>query len=117
MSNRRVLIVEDDSMVGMLLEDMLASLGHEVAGLVATLDQAIRAAAEIAFDFAVLDVNLGGERIYPLAEVLTRRGIPFVFATGYGSALDPQWRHAPVLHKPFELAELECAMSRALPPA
>src|SRR5215813_9745416 len=85
-SGRRVLIVEDEGMVAMLLEDMLADLGHEVVATAARLDRATQLVSEAAIDFAILDVNLNGQHTYSLADALKQRDIPFVFATGYGSA-------------------------------
>ena len=80
----RVLLVEDESMVALLLEDMLTELHHEVVGPVARLDKALEIAQWQALDVALLDVNLNGEEIYPVAEALAVREIPFVFVTGYG---------------------------------
>ena len=83
----RVLLVEDESMVALLLEDMLAELGHEVVGPVARLDKALEMAQRQALDVALLDVNLNGKEIYPVAEALAAREVPFVFVTGYGRGL------------------------------
>ncbi len=104
----RLLIVEDDAMVAMLLEDMISDLGHKVTGVAAEMDEAAQLAASAAFDLAILDVNLNGENTYALADALTARGIPFVFATGYGiSSLKPEWQNAPLLQKPFMMDDLE----------
>ena len=78
---RRVLIVEDEGMVAMLLEDMLTDLGHEVVATIGQMDGAAELVAEAAIDVAVLDVNLNGEHTYSLATVLKARGVPFIFAT------------------------------------
>ena len=83
-SGLRVLLVEDENLVALLLEDMLAELGHTVVGPVARLDKALETAQREAFDVAILDVNINGEDSYPIAEALAARGIPFVFSTGYG---------------------------------
>lgn len=108
---RQVLIVEDEGMVAMLLEDMLTDLGHEVVATVGEMDRAAELVAEAAIDVAVLDVNLNGEHTYSLATVLKSRGVPFIFATGYGSAgLDEEWRSAPVLQKPFQERDLKRVM-------
>ena len=105
---RRVLIVEDEGMVAMLLEDMLAELGHHVVATTGKIERAIQLVSENAIDFAVLDVNVNGEPSYSLASVLEKRGIPFAFATGYGSSgLEPQWRTTPALQKPFQMRDLE----------
>jgi CheY-like chemotaxis protein len=100
----RVLVVEDEALVSMLLEDMLADHGCEVAGAASRIGQALEMIADeaIVFDAAILDVNLGGEPIFPVAEALAAQGTPFVFATGYGAGgLPDSWRSRPTLQKPF----------------
>ena len=115
MSAKRILIVEDEGIVAMLAEDILVDLGHEVVGIVGTLAKAHAMLDNIAFDLAILDVNLNGEHTYALAERLKERGIPFVFATGYGrEGLEPKWRDAPVLGKPYQPAEMERLVNRLL---
>jgi CheY-like chemotaxis protein len=106
-SGLRVLLVEDENLVALLLEDMLAELGHTVVGPVARLDKALETAQREAFDVAILDVNINGEEAYPIAEVLASRGIPFVFSTGYGKkTLRAPYSDRP-LQKPFERHELQ----------
>lgn len=108
----RVLVIEDEAMVAMLLEAMLEDLGHTVAGSAAKVDDAMRLIAEAQADAAILDVNLHGKETYPLAEALKARGIPFVFATGYDSSgLREEWRGTKVLQKPFQVKELNEAVS------
>lgn len=108
----KVLIVEDEALVAMMIEDVVTDLGYEVAATVGRLAPALEEAEKVAADVAVIDVNLNGERTYPIAEVLQRRGIPFMFATGYGIAgVDEQWRSAPVLQKPFQPHELGAALN------
>jgi CheY-like chemotaxis protein len=104
----RVLLVEDEALVAMLIEDQLIELGFEVVGPAATASQAIALCEDEHLDGAVLDINLGGgQRSDPVAEWLTRQGIPFVFVTGYGQAgVDGRFGHAAVLQKPFTLPEL-----------
>ena len=100
----RVLVVEDEALVSMLLEDMLADHGCEVAATASRIAQALDMVADdnLSFDAAILDVNLGGEPIFPVAEALAARGAPFVFATGYGAGGLPEtWRSRPTLQKPF----------------
>src|SRR6266852_4872985 len=80
----RVFIVEDEYLIRMLLEDMLVDLGYEVAAAVGTIAEATEAANTGNFDVAILDVNVDGKEIYPVADVLAQRGIPFVFVSGYG---------------------------------
>ena len=75
----RVLLVEDENLVAILLEDMLAELGHSVVGPVARLNKALEMAQREAIDLAILYVNINGEQVYPVAEALAARGIPFVF--------------------------------------
>src|SRR5512140_3995081 len=82
----RVLVVEDEMMVSMLIEDMLSDMGCTVVGPASRLDEAIALAKASEIDCAVLDVNLGGQPIFPLADLLRERGCPFAFATGYGDA-------------------------------
>lgn len=103
----RVLVVEDEMMVSMLIEDMLGDLGCTVVGPASRLDEAMDLARSAELDCAVLDVNLGGQPIYPLADLLRERGAPFAFATGYGDAgLREEDRGSPVLQKPFRESDL-----------
>ena len=105
---KRVLIVEDEFLVAMELEFMLEELGHRVIKVVTGLIEAIGIAQTADIDFAVLDINLGGAKSFPVAEVLRGRGIPFVFASGYGSdGLVASYRHERALRKPYERRELK----------
>lgn len=107
----RVLVVEDEMLVAMNIEDMLLDLGHEVAGLASRLEPALALAREGAFDVAMLDVNLAGHASFPVADILRARGIPFLFATGYGAAgIAEGYRTAHVLQKPFQARDLEQAL-------
>ena len=105
-------------LVAMLLEDILVDQGHVLIGPLAHLDKALHAARHETLDLAILDVNLNGEEIYPVAEVLMERGIPFAFSTGYGvHGLLERWRKHPTLQKPYHRDELyrmveELAMAR-----
>lgn len=111
----KILIVEDESLVAMMIEDLLTDLGHEVVGVAGRLQQGIELAGQLAIDFAVVDLNLNGERTFPIAEVLRSRGIPLIFATGYGAGgLSDEWRGTPVVQKPFQPHELENALAKAL---
>ena len=104
----RILVVEDEYLIRMLLEDMLADLGHNVAAAVGTIAEAKELAASGDFDCAVLDVNLDGEQIFPVADILIERGMPFVFVTGYGeNSLPETYRGRPALQKPFQAERLE----------
>jgi len=110
----RILIIEDESIVAMMVEDLIVDMGHEVVGTAGRLDQAQKLASETPCDFVILDVNLNGQYTYPVAEALKARGVPFVFATGYGAAgLKEEWRSNPVLQKPFQPEELEAAINAA----
>jgi CheY-like chemotaxis protein len=103
----RVLVVEDEMMVSMLIEDMLGDLGCKVIGPASRLDEAMELAKAVELDCAVLDVNLGGQPIFPLADLLRERGAPFAFATGYGDAgLRDVDKGSPVLQKPFREGDL-----------
>ena len=109
----RILIVEDEMTIALLLEDMVTDLGHHPAALAMRLPQALQLAETEELDLAILDVNLDGRMSFPLAEVLERRGVPFLFATGYGSGgLDPAYRDKVVINKPFSLEDLGRAIDR-----
>ncbi|WP_112662399.1 response regulator [Microvirga flavescens] len=104
----RVLVVEDEAAISLLLEDMLIDFGCEVIGPAARLAAALDAVAREDVDIAILDVNVAGEPIYPVAEALVQRSIPFVFSTGYGSAgIKDAFRNRPVLQKPFAQHDLK----------
>ena len=111
----RLVVVEDDYLIRMLLEDMLAELGYDVAAAVGTLAEASELAAHGDFSAAILDVNLDGQEIYPVAEILAKRGLPFVFVTGYGErSLGEPYRDHPALQKPFQAAQLKAALDGLL---
>ena len=94
-------------LVAMFIEDMLQELGYEVVGPAMRLEDALEAAAAGDFDFAMLDINLGGTLSFPVADVLRERGIPFLFSTGYGSkGLSEEYRGSRTLKKPFRSEEL-----------
>jgi CheY-like chemotaxis protein len=111
----RVLIVEDEALVTMLIEDILNELGCKVAGIASELDEALAKSAQEAFDVAILDVNLNGSRSFRVAEKLLELRLPFVFSTGYGLAGVPAAFHGiPVLVKPFREDDLKDALLAAL---
>lgn len=115
LAGRRVLVIEDEAMVSMFIEDTLADIGCEVAGVASRFDEAVDKVAALAFDVAILDVNLNGRQTFPIAEALGRRGIAFLFATGYGTAsLPPSFQNAPVIQKPFQQRDLERVLREAL---
>jgi CheY-like chemotaxis protein len=100
----RILVVEDEMIAAMMLETLLADSGGIVVGPVASVGNALALIATKPIDGAVLDVNLGGEFVYPVADVLAERGTPFVFITGYGTTgIDVRpYAHVPVMPKPYE---------------
>jgi CheY-like chemotaxis protein len=111
----RILVVEDEAIVAMLLEDMLAELGYEVVGPVTRLDRALDLARGALIDAAVLDVNVNGNDSYAVADALRARAIPFVFATGYGTKeLAERFRDSPITQKPFHRDDLERALGIAM---
>lgn len=104
----RVLVVEDEAAISLLLEDMLLDFGCEVIGPAARLASALDIVDREKVDLAILDVNVAGEPIYPVADALALRAIPFVFSTGYGSAgIKDAFRERPVLQKPFAQNDLK----------
>ena len=110
---RRILVVEDEMMIAMLLEDMLTDLGHTVVGVAGRLESALDMARSTDADLAILDVNLSGEASFPVAQVLTERGLPFMFATGYGVlGLEAPFQNTLTLKKPFELNDLSKALEQ-----
>jgi CheY-like chemotaxis protein len=111
----RILVVEDEMLVLMAIEDMLADLGCEVVVAAASNEQAIAFIEAQDFDAALLDLNLNGIRSYPVADVLAARGVPFAFATGYGgSGLRDVDRDQPILVKPYGAASLETILVELL---
>lgn len=104
----RILVVEDETLVALLLEELLTTLGCAVVGPAPSLAEALLLAEGDGFDAALLDVNLAGEASHPVADALAARGKPFAYATGYGTAeVRPDDAHRPLLQKPFTRRELE----------
>ena len=111
----RVLVVEDEYLIRMLLEDMLGDLGYAVAAAVGTIAEAREHAANGDFSAAVLDVNLAGQEIFPVADILAERSLPFVFVTGYGErSLPERYRGRPALQKPFQAEQLDSTLAELL---
>jgi CheY-like chemotaxis protein len=107
--------VEDELMIRMLLEDMLSELGYTIVAEAAHIEEALEAANNVDFDLAILDVNLNGQPISPVADALVARGTPFVFATGYGERSLPEpYRDRPTLKKPFQMEGLQRLLQNAL---
>jgi CheY-like chemotaxis protein len=114
-SSLQILIVEDESLVAMMIEDMLEDLGHKVIATSGRMPDASKLVSDAVADLAILDVNLNGEETYPLADSLAARAIPFIFATGYGSSgIKAEWSGVPVLQKPFQSRELVEAINRVI---
>jgi CheY-like chemotaxis protein len=114
-AGKRVLVVEDEMMIRMLLEGMLTDLGHTVAAEAGGIEEAVALAKKGAFDVAVLDVNLNGHQVTPVAEILLERGVPFIFASGYGQRGVPEaYRAIPTLQKPFQTDALAQAIETAV---
>jgi CheY-like chemotaxis protein len=116
LEGRRVLIVEDEALVAMLLETMIEDMGCRPVGPVGTIDEALDVVAnDGALDVALLDVNVAGRDVFPVAEALTAKGVPFVFSTGYGEGgLADAWRGHPTVQKPFTEAAIRDALRRSL---
>lgn len=114
LAGRRVLVIEDEPLVAMLLEDALSEIGCEVAGVASRFQDALDKARSLSFDVAILDFNLNGQQTFGIAETLLGRGMPFVIATGYGVMSLPASLQGPVLQKPFQQNDLEKALCAAL---
>jgi CheY-like chemotaxis protein len=109
----RVLIVEDESLLSLLLEDMLTDLGCTVVGSASTVSAAIEAVHRVNPAAAILDIKLGDQKSFAVAEALAAQGVPFVFATGYADGrLEEPWSNRPVLQKPFVQDQLAEALGR-----
>lgn len=114
-SGRSVLVVEDEMLLALDLEYMLKRRGHQVIGPAATVSAGLDLARSSALDAAILDVRLRGETVFPLAELLIERGVPFVFLTGYGRIdIPPDLRTAPRLQKPVSEDDLMAALQPLL---
>jgi len=115
LAGRRVLVVEDESMVTMLLQDFLDDMGCEVVGVASRLKEALEKIDSLTFDVANLDVNPNGQQTLPVAQTLLTGGRAIVFATGYAATtVPPEFRAVPILQKPFQQQDLERAMRAAL---
>ena len=115
LAGARVLLVEDELVVAMLFEEMLADLGCKVVGPISRLDAARQAIADHKVDCALLDINVHGEPVYPLVELLDKRAVPFAFVTGYGAGgVETPFDKRPVVQKPFMASELKSVLQRLL---
>ena len=116
LTGRRILVVEDESLVAMLLETILEDMGCTPVGPIATVDEALEVvAADPALDAALLDVNVAGREVFPVATALKARNVPFVFSTGYGEGgLPDEWRAQPTIQKPFTENPIRAALFKAI---
>jgi DNA-binding response OmpR family regulator len=109
---KSVLVVEDEVMIRMMLTDMLDELGFDIAAETGDVDEAISLAQAVEFDLAILDVNVNGKAISPVADLLEAKQRPFIFVTGYGSdALPDRHKTRPYLQKPFQIDALASILS------
>ncbi|MGK6317757.1 response regulator [Neorhizobium sp. DT-125] len=114
-SGLRVLIVEDEGLVALMIEDMLQGIGCEVVASVSRLSEGRTIATTVQVDLAVLDVNLAGQPSFPIAEILHKRQIPFIFSTGYGTdGLPREFGSHPTIGKPFSSSDLKQAIAGAM---
>jgi len=114
-AQRSALVVEDEVMIRMMVVDMLEQLGYRIAAEAGDIDDAVRLANSTEFDFAILDFNVNGRLISPVAEAVEGRNRPFVFATGYGvQGLPEKFRDRPLLQKPFQMETLSKVIQGAL---
>lgn len=119
LSGARLLIVEDEALVAMMVEDILSDMGCVVVDVAGTVARGLTLVRDtsLALDGAILDVNLGGEKVYPVAEVLQAKGIPFIFATGYGVAgIADGYSDVPALAKPYDARVLERTLHAVIHP-
>ena len=106
----RILIVEDEFLIATTLEEMLIEQGHEIIGIAPTLQEGVRMASDPACQGALLDLNLNGEKSLPIADILQKRGVPFVYTTGYGDSIASMAGDVPILSKPYTQADVKHAI-------
>lgn len=112
LSGQRILVVEDEFLVLMLIEDMMTDLGCESVSTAPSIATALALIDAKVFDAAMLDINLGGDKSFPIADALAARGVPFLFATGYdGNCVPAAHRARAVLRKPFQMDDLRAALT------
>jgi PAS domain S-box-containing protein len=112
---KRIMLVEDEALVGMMMRDMLVDLGYFVVGPFCSVAEAHSASQTHQFDCAILDLNIGGDMAYPIARMLEARGVPFIFAAGYGpESMDRRYAHVPILQKPISRDTLETFLRNQL---
>ncbi len=114
---RNILIVEDEPLISMMLEDFLLSLGHQVSAICESVGEALAACDQAQFDVAILDVNLKGESVWPVATRLRALGIPFVLASGgHVDPPPPEFAAVPMIDKPYTIDRVTPAIDAALMP-
>lgn len=114
LSGKHILVVEDEAFVAIMLETILEGFGCDVVGVAGTLSRGLEYVADetLAIDGAVLDINLGGEKVFPVAERLLERGVPFIFCTGYGAeGLPGEFAGVPTVAKPYLEETLKTALA------
>lgn len=112
-SRLRVLVVEDEFLIAVLLDNMLTEFGHEVVGPISRMKNALHSARREAMDVAILDVNIDGQEVYPVAAALASRGIPFIFVTAYDdNRPHQQYPGRPILQKPFQQRDLQAVLGQ-----
>lgn len=117
-ANLRVLVVEDEMLIAFMIEDCLLQFGHRVVGPASRVGAAMKLVEDVELDLALLDINVAGEQIYPVAAELKARGVPFIFLSGYGSAgLHADWAGAALIEKPFAPDALKRGIAHAMAPA
>jgi CheY-like chemotaxis protein len=118
MPGASIFLVEDEALILMMLAEMVEELGHRVVAEAGNIRNGQALAESAVFDLALLDINLGGRCISPVAEIIARRGLPFLFVSGYGPAARPkQFSDRPVLQKPVLISKLGEAIDSMLSPA
>ncbi|HVY18751.1 MAG TPA: response regulator [Bauldia sp.] len=111
----RVLVLEDEPLIAMMLEDWLLEIGHEPVGPAATIASALELVQQRSPEVAILDLSINGQTSYVVADLLVERGVPFAFATGHGTAqLSAPHDGAPVLGKPYDFESVKAMMVRLL---
>jgi CheY-like chemotaxis protein len=114
----KILIAEDEYLISLMLQQMLEDLGCSVVGVAENLPAALSLASSSTADLAILDVNLGGQSIYPVADMLAAKRVPIIFATGYGSqGLSEGYRRHTILAKPYDVDAVRSCLLRARPAA
>ena len=114
LKGKRILVVEDEALIAVMVEDMLMDMGSDVVGPAATIEAALTLARAEAIDAAILDVNVRGERIDPVADALMARGVPVLFATGYGEVKLASGATATVIDKPYTQEKLARGLALAM---